>query len=158
MIKFSLKLSLGFSDYWAHLILLIPMLWNFLWAKSLLMKTGQDFHDDRSRFYYERFRISWYQVEIFLFVLGVAQRNEDAGRFSDLIFFYLVLMKRIKRQGDSKIPLCNPSGGKYPLRPSASYNKFLDRNVTMPTKCFCKKTLSQIFKWLPNTPLIRKVL
>ena len=30
-------------------------------------------------------------------------------------------------QGESKIPLRNPSGGQLLLRPSASYNKLLDR-------------------------------
>ena len=31
------------------------------------------------------------------------------------------------RQGESKIPLCNPSGGKLLLKPSSSYNKLLVR-------------------------------
>ena len=35
--------------------------------------------------------------------------------------------QRIRRQGESKITLCNPSGGKLFLRPSSSYNKLLDR-------------------------------
>ena len=44
-----------------------------------------------------------------------------------LLVLCLVQIKRIKRQGESKIPLCNPSNRKLPLRPSASYNKLLDR-------------------------------
>ena len=38
-----------------------------------------------------------------------------------------MLIKRIKKQGESKIPLCNPSDGKLLLRPSASYNKLFGR-------------------------------
>ena len=38
--------------------------------------TGQDFHDDRSRFYFERSRFSWRQATNFLIVPGVTQRNE----------------------------------------------------------------------------------
>ena len=38
----------------------------------------RDFHDDRSRFYYERLRYSWWQVEIIFFVPGITQGNKDA--------------------------------------------------------------------------------
>ena len=45
------------------------------------------------------------------------------------LFLCLVLIKRIRKQGESKISLCNPSGGKLLLRPSASYNKLFGRIV-----------------------------
>ena len=64
------------------------------------------------------------------------------GKF--FIFSFLVLLKkmrmrdefkisscyfcqRIRRQRESKITLCNASGGKFLLRPSSSYNKLLGR-------------------------------
>ena len=40
-----------------------------------------------------------------------------------------MLIKRIRRQSDAKIPVCNPVGGKLLLRPSTSYNKLLGRVV-----------------------------
>ena len=49
----------------------------------------------------------------------------------DFIFLFLclVLIKRVTRQGESKINLCNPSGRKLLLRPCTSYNKLLGRIV-----------------------------
>ena len=41
------------------------------------------------------------------------------------LFLCLVLITKIKRQGKSKISLCNSIGGKLLLRPFASYNKLL---------------------------------
>ena len=46
-----------------------------------------------------------------------------------LIYITVPLIKRIRKQGESKIPLCNPSGGKLPLRTSVSYNKLLGGGV-----------------------------
>ena len=53
--------------------------------------------------------------------------NEDTGsiqKFHPLVL-WLMWMKRIRRQGESKIPLCNLSDGK--LLRSVSYNNLLDR-------------------------------
>ena len=48
------------------------------------------------------------------FVPGVTQQNRDSRSVQDLIFLFLgfVLIKRIRWQGDSKIPLCKASGEK----------------------------------------------
>ena len=72
-----------------------------------------------------------------LFVLGVTQRNEDAVWDQGFIFLFLMLIKGIRRQSESKIPLPNPSGGKLLLRPSLSYNKLLGSGVP--------RTLSNIY-------------
>ena len=46
---------------------------------------------------------------------------------SKISFFgFVFVVKRIRRQGESKIPFCNPSDGKLLLRPSASDNKILE--------------------------------
>ena len=97
---------------------------------EISMMRGRDFHDDRSRFYYERSRFSW-QVEVFLLVPGVTQGKESAGCVYDFIFLFLVLIKKIRRLGESKIPLLYPSDGKLP---------------------------PQMFDGALNTPLIGKVL
>ena len=44
-----------------------------------------------------------------------------------LLLLCFVLIERITRQGVSKIPLCNPSGAKLPVRPSSTYNKLSGR-------------------------------
>ena len=72
------------------------------WQVNILLLTfeifmrGQDFYHNRPRFYYERLRFSWWEVkffmmtgryfilngwrfEIFLFVLGVTDRNDDSA-------------------------------------------------------------------------------
>ena len=62
-----------------------------------------------------------------LFVPDVTQGSQVVGSVQDFMFLilFLVLIKGIMRQGESKIPLHNPSGGKLFLRPSTSYNKLL---------------------------------
>ena len=44
-----------------------------------------------------------------------------------LIGFVFGVNQEIRRPGESKIPICNPSGGKRLLKPSSSYNKLLGR-------------------------------
>ena len=41
----------------------------------------------------------------------------------------LVLIKKIRRYGESKIPVSNNSDGKLPLKPSRSDNKSLGRVI-----------------------------
>ena len=57
------------------------------------------------------------------------QGNEDRVSVQDfiLLFLCLVEIKRIRRQGESKIPFCIPTGEKLLLRPSSSCNKLLGR-------------------------------
>ena len=43
-----------------------------------------------------------------------------------LLILSLVYVKRIRRQGESKISLCNPSAGRLRFRPSLSYNKLFN--------------------------------
>ena len=66
-----------------------------------------------------RVREAWQKVSLaFSFLMLLSPRFCPA---------VLVWIKIIKREGESKIPLCNPSGGKILLRASASYNKLLGR-------------------------------
>ena len=53
---------------------------------------------------------------IFTFVAGVTRGNEDAGlvQFFIFLFLYSVLVKRISRPGESKIPFRNPSEESLP--------------------------------------------
>ena len=41
--------------------------------------------------------------DFMVFVLGVARGNKDAGSVQDFILLYI---RRIRRQGESEIPLC----------------------------------------------------
>ena len=85
----------------------------------------------------------------------------------------MVLIKKIKRYGESRFPSRKPSGKKLPLRPSAIYNKLLGRGVfrimsNIQDKAFFAKTVngfrtltvfakkapSQMFDWVPNAPLL----
>ena len=72
-------------------------------------------------------------------------------------------MKRFRRQGESKILLCNSSGGNFLLRPSSSYNKFLGRVAfkilsNILSKMYdgapLRKAPPQMFDWIPNAPPI----
>ena len=51
----------------------------------------------------------------------VTQGNDDVVSVQDFIVLFLcvVKIKRIRRQGEPQIPLCNPSGGKLLLRTSS---------------------------------------
>ena len=51
----------------------------------------------------------------YIFFSGVTQSNEDAGWVQDftLLFLCLVQIKRIRRQGKSRILSCIPSGGSF---------------------------------------------
>ena len=51
----------------------------------------------------------------YIFFSGVTQSNEDAGWVQDftLLFLCLVQIKRIRRQGESRILSCIPSGGSF---------------------------------------------
>ena len=61
---------------------------------------------------------------LFFSFLVLLKETENAGSVQDFIFFFLclVLIKKISRLGESKIPLFNPTGGMLLLRPSTSYN------------------------------------
>ena len=63
---------------------------------------------------------------LLLFVPGITQGNEEHGtspRFHPFAFvFGITVIKKIRRQDESKIPLLNPIGGKLLLGPSTSYN------------------------------------
>ena len=65
-----------------------------------------------------------------LFVPGVTQGNEDASGVQGFIVLLLVLIKGIRRYGECKIPLPNPSGGKLLFRPSVNYNILLGSGVS----------------------------
>ena len=56
-----------------------------------------------------------------IFIPAVTQGNEDAGVSPRFLLVVLLWIKRIRRQIESKIPFCNPSGGKILLKASASY-------------------------------------
>ena len=85
------------------------------------------------------FRTSWNQI--FFVSLWPKSRNVrevsrnlafiflvyGSGCFSSVFPCCLVEINRIRRQDESKIPLCNPSGGNFFLRPSASCNKLMGR-------------------------------
>ena len=65
---------------------------------------------------------------IHIFIPRVTQGNEDVGSVEDFILSFLCESRELGgRQGESNIPLCNPSGGKILLRAPTSYNKVLDR-------------------------------
>ena len=68
-------------------------------------------------------------MTIHRFIPGATQESEDARWVSNFIFLFLVLIKEIRRQDESKIPLHRPCGGKLLIRTSASYNKLLGRGV-----------------------------
>ena len=59
----------------------------------------------------------------------VTQGNQDTESVQDsiLLILWLFLIKRIRRQGEPKIPLCNLIGGKLLLGPFLSQNKLLLR-------------------------------
>ena len=92
------------------------------WKVGIFMMTGRDFHDDRWRFF-------------FLFLVLLKHICVTPGTFlemgwvQDFIFLFLMLIKEIRWRRESKIPLRNPSGGKFLLRPSAGFDKLLGRNV-----------------------------
>ena len=121
--------------------------WKFeilLWTVEIFVMTGRDFRDERSEF-------SWWQAEIFmmtgrdfhddrwrfffLFLVLLKHICVTPGTFlemgwvQDFIFLFLMLIKEIRWRRESKIPLRNPSGGKFLLRPSAGFDKLLGRNV-----------------------------
>ena len=55
------------------------------------------------------------------FVTSVTKGNEDAGSaIVILLFLFLVLIKGSRREGECKISLCNPKGGKQLVRFSAT--------------------------------------
>ena len=59
---------MGLSHFIADLqVTFIFLAWSAILANSQdFIINGCDFHDDRSRFYYERSRCSWWLVEIFM--------------------------------------------------------------------------------------------
>ena len=61
-----------------------------------------------------------------VFVSGVTQGNEDTRSVQYHPVVFLVETRRTRRQGESEIPLCKPSGGKLLLRPSSDYNRLLE--------------------------------
>ena len=85
-------------------------------------------------------------------------------------------MKRIRRQGEFMTPLRNPSNGSFPsdLLPAimnywAELHLECFQTSTMELFCeysqrpkgvihFRKKALTQMFDWIPNAPMIGKVL
>ena len=87
------------------------------WPADIFMVTGLDFHDARSRFF----------VSFLVLIKETTTRSES----KDFNFLFLVLIERIRRQGDSKISLRNTSVAKLPLRPFACYNKLLGRRISV---------------------------
>ena len=65
----------------------------------------------------------------FYFYIFISQRNDIVGSVEDFVLLFLcsVWITRIRRLGESKIPLCDPSGGRLFQRPPLSYNKLLRR-------------------------------
>ena len=63
--------------------------------------------------------------KFFIFLFVVLLKEMRTRGESKISFCYFC--QRISMQGESKITLCNPSGGKLLLRPSSSYNKLLGR-------------------------------
>ena len=88
-----------------------------LWQAEIFMITGLDFHGTRSRFF----------VSFLVLIKETTTRSES----KDFNLLLLVLIERIRRQGESKISLRNPSVGKLPPRPLACYNKLLGRRVSV---------------------------
>ena len=80
------------------------------------------------------------------FFLDVTQGNEHAGPFQGyfLLLFLLVEIRRIRMQGEFKIPLCNFSGGKLLHRPSSNYNELFCRAQLEPCQTSTIKLLFKI--------------
>ena len=105
----------------------------------------------------------------------VKWRSGVSPRFH-LLVLCLVHIKQIRRQGESKIPLRNPSDMKLLLRPSQAKISYwteshLESCQTSTMELFCKnsqwskdvdcfrkKAPLQIYSWIPKAPPIGKVL
>ena len=78
-----------------------------------------------------------------------------------LLYLCLVWIRRIRRQEEFKIPLCNPSGGNFPqieshleLHQASMMELLCENNQWLcHVDCFCKKAPPQISNGIPNADL-----
>ena len=117
----------------------------FLWTVEIFMIAGRDYIINGWDFYYGRSRFSNLQVEISSFCSCCYSRKWGRGVRPRSHNFVFVLIQRIRRQGESKIPLNNLSGRKLLLnllRVVISYwvESYLESCWTSTMELFCENS------------------